>query len=274
MFNIEIYAHRAGRGLAAENTLEACRACLAFEIDFIDFDICMTREGELVVTHDPLLNPDITRRADGSYITEKIEVNQLNFEELSRYNVGKINPASKYASYFPEQKSYDFAGIPRLEEAIRFVKKAKPGVKFQLEIKKNHSPEILAEALHRLLKEEEILGVTEVQSFDYNCLFALQKRDSQIKTAFLSHPFEEEKLEGSYPQMVHNLGGHCWEPFQMDLTEESLEEAKRLGLKVVVWGYPEKEGTEFNRAHIEKLASWGVDGIITDRPDLIRERLC
>jgi Glycerophosphoryl diester phosphodiesterase family len=67
-----------------------------------------------------------------------------------------------------------------------------------------------------------------------------------------------------------HLGGCCWEPFEMDLTKSDLDEAHRLGLKVVVWGWPEKEGTEFNYAQIEKLIDFGVDGFITDRPDILR----
>ena len=74
----------------------------------------------------------------------------------------------------------------------------------------------------------------------------------------------------SLPKMVKHLGGHCWEPFAMDLTKSDLDEAHRLGLKVVVWGWPEQEGTEFNYAQIEKLIDYGVDGIITDRPDILR----
>jgi glycerophosphoryl diester phosphodiesterase len=56
----------------------------------------------------------------------------------------------------------------------------------------------------------------------------------------------------------------------MDLTKSDLDEAHRLGLKVVAWGWPEQEGTEFNYAKNEQLLDWGVDGIITDRPDILR----
>jgi len=56
----------------------------------------------------------------------------------------------------------------------------------------------------------------------------------------------------------------------MDLTKRDLDEAHRLGLKVVAWGWPEQEGMEFNYAQIEKLIDFGVDGIITDRPDILR----
>jgi glycerophosphoryl diester phosphodiesterase len=74
----------------------------------------------------------------------------------------------------------------------------------------------------------------------------------------------------SLPKMVKHLGGNCWEPFAMDLTKNDLDEAHRLGLKVVAWGWPEQEDTEFNYMRNEQLLDWGVDGIITDRPDILR----
>lgn len=74
----------------------------------------------------------------------------------------------------------------------------------------------------------------------------------------------------SLPRMVKHLGGHCWEPYEMDLTKSDLVEAHRQGLNVVVWGWPEEEGTEFNYRQIEKMIDFGVDGIITDRPDILR----
>jgi len=70
--------------------------------------------------------------------------------------------------------------------------------------------------------------------------------------------------------MVKHLGGYCWEPYAMDLTESDLAEAHRLGLKVVAWGWPEQEGMEFNYTQIDKMIDWGVDGIITDRADILR----
>jgi glycerophosphoryl diester phosphodiesterase len=66
--------------------------------------------------------------------------------------------------------------------------------------------------------------------------------------------------------MVKALGGFAWEPEDAELTEASLAEAHRLGLKVVVWSWPEKLGTAFDSRMVEKMINWGVDGIITDDP--------
>ena len=74
----------------------------------------------------------------------------------------------------------------------------------------------------------------------------------------------------SYPQMVKAMGSSCWEPYEMDITKSQLQLAHKLGLKVVVWCWAEQEGMDFNYKKIEQLISWGVDGIITDRPDILR----
>jgi glycerophosphoryl diester phosphodiesterase len=283
-----IYAHRAGRGLGPENTLEACALSLQFPIDYVDFDIALTRDGEIVVTHDLTLNPDLTRDVDGMFISKRLPIYEMSYDELSCYNVGQINPKSPYAAYFPQQRAFVVAKIPRLKDAIAFVKGHASPIGFQIEMKtdptKPHlsaSPLEFAERLVTLLQEHQITHISEVQAFDFRCLLAIQQLDPTIKTAYLTHSlpqadrplwhagYDLKAFGGSYPSMVNALGGACWEPFQMDLTQETLLEAKNLGLKVVVWGYPEKEGTDFNLPQMHQLMAWGVDGMITDRPDML-----
>jgi glycerophosphoryl diester phosphodiesterase len=140
--------------------------------------------------------------------------------------------------------------------------------------------------LYQLITEEDIGDRTEIQAFDWRCLIELNKLDKNIKTAYLSdHTTEvmDDTEKGTWtagllpkdygyslPKMIKHLGGHCWEPFATDLTKSDLDEAHRLGLKVVTWGWPEQEGMEFNYTQIEKMIDFGVDGIITDRPDILR----
>ncbi len=62
---------------------------------------------------------------------------------------------------------------------------------------------------------------------------------------------------------------HAWEPEDVELTKETLQEAHNLGLKVVVWTWPEHSGTTFNADLVSKLIDWGVDGIITDDPGML-----
>ena len=93
----------------------------------------------------------------------------------------------------------------------------------------------------------------------------LQTLDQTLKTAFLS-PSYNYHYTLSLPQTIKNLGGSIWGPEYKSLSEELLEEAHKLGLKVVPW-------TVNDAVAMENLVLAGVDGIITDKPDLLRSVL-
>ncbi|MFT5950860.1 MAG: glycerophosphoryl diester phosphodiesterase, partial [Francisella sp.] len=74
----------------------------------------------------------------------------------------------------------------------------------------------------------------------------------------------------NYPAMVKKLGGTIWEPYQRDITEQDVVNAHNIGIKVIPWGWTENDGTDFDYKVINNLIDWKVDGIITDRPDILR----
>ena len=290
---IQVYSHRAGRGLMPEQTMPAYVETLRLGADYVDMDIGMTKDGVIVITHDFGLNPNLTRDENGTWVTEPKLIHSMTLNEVQKYNVGKLKPSTKYASYFPHQRSVDTC-IPTLKSVVEYVKKvAGDKVGFQIEIKNDPTkpqltatPKEFAEALYKLMKDEDIINRTEVQAFDWQCLVELNKLGPKIKTAYLSDHTTEvmddtekgtwiaglkpKDYDYSLPKMVKHLGGYCWEPFEADLTQEKLDEAHKLGLIVVVWGWPEQEGSEFDYKSVEKMIDWKVDGIITDRPDILR----
>lgn len=290
---IEVYSHRAARGLMPEQTMPAYVETLRLGADYVDMDVGITKDGVLVITHDLGLNPNLTRDENGKWITEAIPIHSMTLEQVQKYNVGMLKPGSKYGSYFPHQRSVD-TPIPTLKSVVDYVKKiAGNKVGFQIEIKNDPtkpqltvSPKEFAETLYKFMKEEDIIDRTEVQAFDWQCLIELNKLDPEIKTAYLTDHTTEvmddsepgtwiaglkpKDYDYSLPKMVKHLGGYCWEPFEVDLTKKDLDEAHKLGLKVVVWGWPEQEGAEFSYPEVIKMIDWKVDGIITDRPDILK----
>ncbi len=298
---VEVYAHRGARSYAPENSIPGYTSGLAIGTNWVDMDIVMSKEGEVVVSHDIRLNPDIVRGADGKFITERKLVKTLSLEELKKFDVGRMNLTSAYSKFFPAQLGMDGVTMPTLREVIRFVNgKTGKRVGFQIEFKTDpehndwtFTPAEFAAALYKILKEEEILTICEIQSFDWRCLYEIQKLDARIKTAYLTewdnYPgtpysfFDPDPVKAglwtggilvkdhknSIPQMIKDLGGACWEPEDVELTKATLEEAHRLGLKVVVWTWPEHSGTTFDVSLVSKLIDWGVDGIITDDPGML-----
>ena len=303
---IEVYSHRGARSFAPENTLPGVETALRIGADWVDMDVVLTGDGEVLVSHDPVLNPAIVRGTDGKYVAAgSVVVRRLALRELRRFDVGRIDPNSRYAKFFPDQVAIDGTRMPTFREVVRLVhEKARHGVGFQIEMKTDPTnpaisadPVPFARALYRILREERIVDRVEVQAFDFNCLYALQDLDRHIRTAYLTSRDNEpggvddffsadpkvagrwtggklvKDYQNSIPRMVKALGGTNWEPEDAELTRENLELAHRLGLKVVVWSWPEMLGTAFDPAMVERMIDWGVDGIITDDPGRLTSML-
>ncbi len=133
----DLQAHRGGRGLAPENTLAAFANALAIGVTTLELDTGVTRDGVVVIHHDRRLNPDIARGPDGLWVAAPAPlIHELRFEELQRYDVGRLRPGSKSAQQFPEQQAADGARIPRLADLFDLVKKSgHPAVRFNIETK-------------------------------------------------------------------------------------------------------------------------------------------
>lgn len=298
---VQVYGHRGARTFSPENTLPSYRTALAVGVHWVDMDVALSKEGEVIVTHDLLLNPDIVRTRGGRFLArnkeelktfspaqltaykQKYTVKNLSLVELLEFDVGRLNPLSSYAQFFPEQVPVDNTTMPTLRQVIRYVKQtARYPIGFQIEMKTapqepDISPDVkqFAKAVYRVLIEENILDRAEVQAFDFSCLLALQKIDRRVKTAYLtSTELNEKNIDvASLPRLVDFLGGYAWEPEDRQLTKEALDLAHSLGLKVVVWSWPEKLGTAFDPALTAKMIDWGVDGIITDDPGRLNSML-
>jgi glycerophosphoryl diester phosphodiesterase len=288
---LDLQGHRGARGLAPENTLPAFARALSLGVTTLELDCAITRDGVVVVSHDAVLNPDITRGPDGKWLEGAgPAIWHLSHEELQRYDVGRIKRGSAYAKRFPWQQPVDGTRIPRLADVFALVRKAaNDTVRFNIETKispltpnETTTPEDFARALISAVREAGMSSRTAIQSFDWRTLAVVQKEAPEIATAYLtavsgfmdniqasrpSSPWTAglhvSRFEGSIPRMVKAAGGGIWSPYYRDVTRESVTEAQALGLKVVVWTVNEP-------ADIRRIIEWGVDGIISDRPDLLR----
>jgi glycerophosphoryl diester phosphodiesterase len=304
-----VYAHRGGRSLAPENTLAAVKAGLTAGTDFVDVDVVMSKDGELIVSHDLALNPNIVRDSRGRFIpadSQPRAVKGMNYSEIRNYDVGRLRPNTAYASYFPEQRVVDGTSMPTLREVIRYAMRNSNGkIRFNIEMKTDPTnpsmspdPKEIARGLYRVLKDEKVLDRSEIQSFDFRSLQELQRIDPGTKTSYLTSTqnqaggvddFASERpkvagrwtggkrmadLGGSIPAMVRKLGGSVWSPEDRQLrSAEDVKRAQALGLKVVPWTWPEESGNAFDPKRASQLIDWGVDGLITDDPGKLAKLL-
>ncbi|HYW55433.1 MAG TPA: glycerophosphodiester phosphodiesterase [Polaromonas sp.] len=290
----DLQAHRGARGLTPENTLPSFAQALGIGVTTLELDIAITKDGVLVITHDRALNPDITRGADGRFIDAPGPlVSSLSFAELGAYDVGRIKPGTAYARQFSDQKALDGTRIPRLADLFALVKKSgNDKVRFAIETKLSPlapqdtlAPEAFARAVIAAIREAGMVSRTSVLSFDWRTLQVIQRDAPEIPTVYLSiqrgagENIGADKTEpspwtagiryvdhGSVPRMIKAAGGHTWSAFHMDLTSEKVKEAKTLGLQVLAWTVNEP-------ARMAAVLDMGVDGIVTDRPDLLREEM-
>ena len=133
----DLQGHRGARGLAPENTMAGFERTLAIGVNTLETDVAISRDGVLVISHDPALNPDITRGPDGEFLSARGPVIwHTDFAELQRYDVGRLKPGTRYAEQYPQQQPSDGARLPKLAELFALVNK--PGneqLRLALEIK-------------------------------------------------------------------------------------------------------------------------------------------
>lgn len=274
----DLQGHRGARGLAPENTLAAFDRALSVGVHTLELDTVVTRDDRVVVAHDPTLNPNLTRDDAGRFIEPPgAPIRSLSLAELRRFDVGRLRPGTRYAETYPDQRPADGQRIPTLAEVFALVRERRADVRFNIETKINPQQPALApepEAFVRLLLAEiDQAGVRDrvsLQSFDWRTLDAAQRLAPSIPTVYLSA--QQSWLNNippgpeSVPARVKAAGGAVWSPFFGDLTPALLKEARGLGLKVIVW-------TVNAETDIERMLDWGVDGIISDRPDRVRDAM-
>ena len=280
----DLQGHRGARGLAPENTLAAFRIALDLGVTTLETDLAVTKDDVLVISHDPLLNPDLVRGPDGQWISARPAIHSLTLAELKRYDIGRINPASKYAQQLPEQKPADGERFPTLAEVFAA---AGLDVRFNIEIKTDPTkpedtpdPAAFARLAVDAVRAGKATARTTLQSFDWHALIEVRRLAPEISTSCLTiesngmdtvgragvRPspwlggFDLAAHGGSLPRLAKEAGCAIWSPFWRNVTVEAMKEAQALGLKVIPW-------TVNDPSEMARLIGLGIDGLITDYPD-------
>jgi glycerophosphoryl diester phosphodiesterase len=250
---VQIIGHRGARGLFPENTLAGIVGACAIGVDAIEFDVRLTADGVVVVHHDPLLDPAITRTSAGAWLTSPgPAIAETTSADLAAYDIGRAARASGLARRFPHQAPVDGSRIPRLDEVLAL----RPRPAFLIELKPVVDPAALAGAVADLVRDEP--DVT-LESFDWRALRHLRRSHPDLPLAFLT---EAPDAAGA-PDRVAAEGGRTWCPSIATLTRAVVRRAHEAGLRVVPW-------TVNAPSAMRHLLDWGADGLITDYPDRAR----
>ena len=259
---IDVQGHRGARGHLPENTLAAFKLALEMGVDTLEMDCGVTKDGVVVVHHDRRLNPDVARGADGKWVSAPAAtIHELTFEQLQSYDVGRLRPGSEYAKRFPHQRPIDGTRVPRLSDVLAMARQSKVRFNIETKLQATHpdetvSPEAFARALIAEVKKAGLERRVSIQSFDFRTLKIVEREAPEIATVYLT------EVTTSDPAQLHAAGAKTWSPDFRGVTPYVMGEARRLGLRVVVW-------TPNEPADIAQMIQAGVDGIISDYPDRV-----
>ena len=280
----DLQGHRGTRGLAPENTIAAFERALAIGVTTIETDLAVTKDGVLVISHDPVLNPDLVRGPDGRWLPGKgPPIHSLTLQELRRYDIGRTDPATAYGKQFPEQQAADGQRFPTLKEL--FALGAGNGVRFAIETKitptsgaDTPDAETFAKLVVAAVRDAGMSGRVEVLSFDWRTLVEVKKLAPEIRTVCITQStanfdnarnaawtagLELSRYDGSVAKIARAAGCDTWSSFFRNLTPASIDEAHAIGLTVLPW-------TVNDPADMARLIDMKVDGLITDYPDRAR----
>ncbi|MGD9300164.1 MAG: glycerophosphodiester phosphodiesterase [Desulfobacterales bacterium] len=290
-----VIGHRGAAGLAPENTLAAFNKACEIGVNAVELDVLLTKDRKIVVHHDYTLKPDIARTPDGKWLTgDTPAINTVTLKQLKVYDVGRLKSGTRYAKRYPAQKPTDGERIPTLDEVIELLKNnCIRAIELWIEIKTNPEkpaltppPETVADAVLQVVRKQGVAGRTRILSFDWRALVHVQKIAPDIPTVYLSivgvrlnnikpgqpgaSPWmaglDIDDFSGSVPRAVRAAGGRYWAPYYNHLSYRRIQEAHGLGLQVFAW-------TPDTRSQLQLLIEKQVDGIITNRPDILKDIL-
>ncbi|MDG1332319.1 MAG: glycerophosphodiester phosphodiesterase family protein [Crocinitomicaceae bacterium] len=267
---IDLQGHRGCRGIFPENTIEAFIEALEIGVTTLEMDVVISKDKEVVISHEPFFSHEISMDPSGKLITEEDEkshnIYQLTYDQIKQYDVG-LRPHAR----FPQQ-----AKLPAVKPLMKdvfatadsfaiFHGTDKP--RFNVEIKREPA---LDSAFHPSAEEFVQLVLNEVQhlpfsnrvclqSFDLETLRLIHQKAPEITLALLIETEKDVELN------IKTLGfkPDVYSPYFDLISEETMEYCKKNNIPVIPW-------TVNKEADLLRMLELGVDGIITDYPNVFK----
>jgi glycerophosphoryl diester phosphodiesterase len=270
--NIYIHGHRGARGWRTENSIEGFCYALELGAHFVEMDVVLTKDEEILVSHEPWMNGKICTHPDGSIIPEEEErqrnIYEMSIHEAQRYHLGEL-----HQERFPHQKK----GItfkPSLAEVLREVQHIAPKHPhfkgFNIEIKSRQEwddiyhpqPMEYARLILRRMHDLQPSFDCIIQTFDFRLLEALHRLKCPYPLVALAESEDECKFAlESLSFTPWGLGPH------FSMVDQSLvSHCHGAGLELLTWTVNEEED-------MLAIARLGVRHIISDYPDRVKSTL-
>lgn len=264
--------HRGCRGLMPENTLPAMLKAIDLGVTTLEMDAVITADERVILSHEPFFNHDITTKADGSFVTaadeKSLNIFKMSFAETQTFDVG-LKPHPR----FPRQEKTK-ATKPLLSEVFDDVEayiklKGVAPVFYNIETKcqpatdniYHPAPEKFVDLLIEVIRRKKLEDRVIIQSFDYRTLRILHQKYPGIKTAALVEDYDKKRVEDQLKEL--GFVPTIYSPHYSLVTDELIRRCHDQQMRIIPW-------TVNDLPNISKLKAMGVDGIISDYPDLFQ----
>ena len=267
----DVQGKAGARGIMPENTIKGMLKALDLGVNTLEMDAVISKDKQVVLSQEPYFNNEISLQPNGKAITLKDQKNfniyKMNYDEIRKFDVG-----SKVHNRFPGQMKYK-ASKPLLSETIdaveQYVKEnklAKPVYSIETKTIKNGDNEFhpepaeFVDLIMDVINNKKLAKRVIIESFDMRTLQYLHEKYPKIQTSLLideKEPFETyiEKL-GFKPTI--------YSPYSILVGKGLVDRCHAMGIKIIPW-------TVNTIKDIKYFMDLGVDGVITDYPNLISQ---
>jgi glycerophosphoryl diester phosphodiesterase len=266
---LDVQGHRGCRGLMPENTIPAMLKALELGVTTLELDVVITKDQQVVLSHEPFFNHEITTKPNGELVSEaeekKLNIFEMAFEEVSRYDVGmRAHPR------FRDQVKLKVAK-PSLQAVFDSVKAycnktGKPIPFFNIETKSNPAtdnvyhpaPAVFVDLLMAVIAKKGMQEKSMIQSFDFRTLQYLHQKFPTMATVALIEGFDKTPFEGQLDKL--GFVPNVYSPNYALVDSNLIVACKQKNIRLIPW-------TVNDTADKKRMKSLGVDVIITDYPD-------
>lgn len=263
---LDVQGHRGCRGVMPENTLEAFTyAIKEYDVTTLELDLCVSKDLELVVSHEPFFNHEIAS-LDGVRIEESKQLQHnlysMDYEQIKNYDVGSVTHPK-----FPDQENMP-AIKPLLRDVVAVAEKLNPDIQYNIEIKRKPK---MDEYYHPkydqfadlVVREVDRLGIksrTVIQCFDIETLRYLHEHYKSYTLSYLVEYGDDAK--GNFEKLGFLTA--VYSPYYKILTSADIAYCHDHDITVIPWTLNDKKD-------IKKYIDMGVDGIISDFPGRVNQ---
>jgi glycerophosphoryl diester phosphodiesterase len=265
----DVQGHRGCRGLFPENSIPAFLKAAEIGVHTLECDVVISKDNKVIVSHEPFMSHSICKLPDGTDIIEKDEMKNnifnLTYEQIKTYDCG-----SKYFDRFPEQFKMQ-VHKPSLEDVVMAVQyNHVESLCYNIEIKykeewdgiyhpdRKHFADLLIDQINK----SGIQDNTTVQCFDLGVLQYLHDNYPRVRLVYLIENTD------SIISNIEKLGflPHVYSPDYKLIDLGVVQFCQKNKIKLIPW-------TVNDPADMKKMIDIGVDGIISDYPNILIECL-